>query len=134
LLVIIIGSLGLGLAPDLAAALIAVGVFGVGWGGCQVCFDVIRAGLVDRHFDLTGHRSEAAYISLLSFGIHLSGILQGLAMLVVGALFGYVSGDLPGPQPDNAFRFLISVFPVLGLLLAVRLASQFFKEKSLEAR
>jgi glycoside/pentoside/hexuronide:cation symporter, GPH family len=125
--VILAGCLGLGLAPDLAAAILAVAFFGVGWGGCQVCFDVLRAGLVDRHFRLTGQRSEAAYFSLLGMGIHLSGILQGLAMFVVGILFGYVSGDQPGPQPGTTFRFLISVFPATGLLVSILLARQFFK-------
>lgn len=126
LVVIIIGSLCLGLVPDLATAIIAVGVFGVGWGGCQVCFDVIRADLVDRHFNLTGQRSEAAYYSLLGIGIHLSGVLQGVAMFIIGILFGYVSGDHPGPQPGIAFRFLISVFPAISLLLAMQLARRFF--------
>jgi GPH family glycoside/pentoside/hexuronide:cation symporter len=124
--VIIVGSLFLGLAPNIATAIAAVGIFGIGWGGCQVCFDVIRAGLVDRHFNRTGQRSEAAYYSLLGIGIHLSGILQGAAMLLVGMLFGYVSGEQPGPQPGMAFRFHIGLFPAISLLLAMRLARQFF--------
>jgi GPH family glycoside/pentoside/hexuronide:cation symporter len=131
LFVIILASLSMGLAPGLTAAVVSVGLFGVGWGGCQVCFDLIRAGLVDRHFELSGQRSEAAYYSLLSIGIHLSGILQGLAMLVVAALFGYVSGDQPGPQPGTAFRFLLSFFPAASLLLSILLARLFFKESRL---
>jgi GPH family glycoside/pentoside/hexuronide:cation symporter len=127
LAIIVFGSLGLGLAPNLVAATLAVGVFGIGWGGCQVCFDVVRAGLVDRHFKLTGQRSEAVYYSLLGVGIHLSGILQGVAMFVLGILFGYVSGDQPGPQPGVAFRFLIGAFPAISLLLAMLLARQFFR-------
>ncbi|NLG74416.1 MAG: MFS transporter [Chloroflexi bacterium] len=130
LAVIIAGSLMLGLVPNLVTAVIAVGVFGAGWGGCQVCFDVIRAGLVDRHFKRTGQRSEAAYYSLLGFGIHLSGILQGAAMFLMGFLFGYVSGEQPGPHPGPAFRFLISIFPALSLLLAVRLARLLFHDST----
>lgn len=130
--VIVIGCLGMGLAPNLVTAILAMGVTGVGWGGCQVCFDVIRAGLVDRHFSLTGQRSEGAYYSLLGFGIHLSGVLQGAAMIVIGVLFGYLSGDHPGPQPGNAFRFLISVFPAVSLLLAMHLARRFFNASTSE--
>jgi len=126
LAIILVGGLCLGLAPDLSTAVIAVAIFGLGWGGCQVCFDVIRASLVDRHFNLTGQRSEAAYFSLLGFGIHLSGVLQGAAMLVVGILFDYVSGDQPGPQPGAAFRFLIGGFPAVSLGLAMLLARRFF--------
>jgi GPH family glycoside/pentoside/hexuronide:cation symporter len=126
--IIIIGCVGLGLAPNLTTAILAVGVTGSGWGGCLVCFDVIRAGLVDRHFDLTGQRSEGVYFSLLNFGVHLSGVLQAAAMVIIGSAFGYMSGDHPGPQPGNAFRFLISVFPVVALLLAMQLAHRFFIE------
>ncbi len=126
--IIVIASVFLGLAPESVTAILATCVYGVGWGGCQVCFDVIRAGLVDRHFNLTGQRNEAVYFSLLGFGIHLSGVLQGAAMFAVGILFGYISGDDPGPQPDVTFRFLLSVIPVIGLLLSMYFAHQFFAE------
>jgi len=126
--VIIAGCVGLGLAPNFVTAILAVGVIGIGWGGCLVCFDVIRSGLVDRHFDLTGQRSEGVYFSLLNFGVHLSGVLQAAAMVIVGIVFGYMSGDHPGPQPGNAFRFLISIFPVVALLLVMLLAHRFFIE------
>jgi GPH family glycoside/pentoside/hexuronide:cation symporter len=126
--VILIASVCLGLAPETVTAILATCLYGVGWGGCQVCFDVIRADLVDRHYDLTGQRSEAVYFSLLGFGIHLSGVLQGAAMFAVGILFGYISGEQPGPQPDLAFRFLIGVVPVISLLLSMYFAHQFFNQ------
>jgi GPH family glycoside/pentoside/hexuronide:cation symporter len=126
--IMVIASVCLGLARESRMAILATCIYGVGWGGCQVCFDVIRAGLVDRHYHLTGQRSEAVYFSLLGFGIHLSGVLQGAAMFAVGRLFGYISGEHPGPQPDLAFRFLIGVVPVIGLLLSMVFAHQFFNE------
>jgi GPH family glycoside/pentoside/hexuronide:cation symporter len=126
--VIVIASICLGLAPEPVTAILATCIYGIGWGGCQVCFDVIRADLVDRHYDLTGQRSEAVYFSLLGFGIHLSGVLQGAAMFAVGSLFGFISGAQPGPQPDLAFRFLIGVVPVIGLLLSMYFARQFFHQ------
>jgi GPH family glycoside/pentoside/hexuronide:cation symporter len=128
--VILIASLCLGLAPESVTALVATCLYGIGWGGCQVCFDVIRADLVDRHYDLTGQRSEAVYFSLLGFGIHLSGVLQGAAMFAVGSLFGFVSGEQPGPQPGLTFRFLIGVVPVIGLILSMYFARQFFRQIS----
>ena len=46
-------------------------------------------------------------------------------LALLGVLFGYVSGDNPGPQPGSAFRFLIGVLPffftVLTLLLSRKL-------------
>ncbi len=44
--------------------------------------------------------------------------------MILGVLFGYVSGENPGPDPENAFRFLISVFPFVCLVLAWILARQ----------
>jgi len=126
--VIVIASVCLGLAPESVTAIVAACIYRVGWCGCQVCFDVIRAGLVDQHYSLTGQRNEAVYFSLLGFGIRLSGMLQGAAMFAVGVLFGYISGEHPGPQPDLAFRFLISVVPVISLLLSMYFAHQFFNQ------
>jgi GPH family glycoside/pentoside/hexuronide:cation symporter len=42
----------------------------------------------------------------------------------LGLLFGYVSGENPGPQPENAFRFLMSVFPFIFSLIAWLIASR----------
>lgn len=123
-----IACVWLGLVPDLVSAVLATTVLGLGWAGCQVCFDLIRAGLVDQHFAVTGRRSEAFYYSLLNFSVHISGLLQALAMFTIAILFGYVSGDQPGPQPGSAFRFLISVFPAASALLVWTLARRFFLE------
>jgi GPH family glycoside/pentoside/hexuronide:cation symporter len=126
--IVAIACVWLGLVPGLVSALLATALLGLGWAGCQVCFDLIRAGLVDQHFDLTGQRSEAFYYSLLGFSVHISGLLQGLAMFTIGIVFGYVSGAQPGPQPGNAFRFLISVLPAVSLLIVWQLARRFFLE------
>jgi GPH family glycoside/pentoside/hexuronide:cation symporter len=52
----------------------------------------------------------------------LSKILEALALALLGVLFGYVSGENPGPHPENAFRFLTGVFPFVCLVLAWVLA------------
>jgi GPH family glycoside/pentoside/hexuronide:cation symporter len=48
--------------------------------------------------------------------------LASRRLALLGVLFGYVSGEDPGPDPANAFRFLISVFPFVCLVLAWTLA------------
>jgi GPH family glycoside/pentoside/hexuronide:cation symporter len=53
-----------------------------------------------------------------------SKILESLALVLIGLLFGYVSGESPGPQPENAFRFLMSVFPLVFTILAWIIASR----------
>jgi GPH family glycoside/pentoside/hexuronide:cation symporter len=58
-------------------------------------------------------------------------ILEALALVLIGLLFGYVSGENPGPQPENAFRFLISVFPLVFTFIAWLMASRLsFENKS----
>jgi GPH family glycoside/pentoside/hexuronide:cation symporter len=123
---------GLGLAPNLASAVMATTAFGLGWAGFLVCHDVLQAGLVDQHQQRTGQRSEGVYYSLLGFSTRLAGVLQSLALVLIGVLFGYVSGENPGPQPGNAFRFLIGVVPVISLVLAWPLAYRFFLETAVE--
>jgi GPH family glycoside/pentoside/hexuronide:cation symporter len=54
----------------------------------------------------------------------LSKILESLALVLLGLLFGYVNGENPGPQPENAFRFLMSVFPLVFILIAWLIASR----------
>jgi hypothetical protein len=39
-------------------------------------------------------------------------------------LFGYISDEKPSPQPENAFRFLISGFPLVFTFIAWLLASK----------
>jgi GPH family glycoside/pentoside/hexuronide:cation symporter len=79
---------------------------------------MIMADFVDRSLEVTGRRQEGVYYSLLRVIGKLSKILESLALVLLGVLFGYVSGENPGPHPGNAFRFLISVFPLVFTLIA----------------
>jgi len=85
---------------------------------------MIMADFVDRNLKRTGHRREGIYYSLLRVIGKLSKILQSLALVLLGLLFGYVSGENPGPHPENAFRFLISVFPFVFAFIAWLIASR----------
>ncbi len=120
--VMITSAIVLGLAPNMVVALIGAGLAGVGLGGVKVCREMILAGLVDQSAERTGRRQEGIYYSLNRFIGRLSKILEALALVLLGVLFGYVSGENPGPDPENAFRFLISVFPFVCMALAWILA------------
>jgi GPH family glycoside/pentoside/hexuronide:cation symporter len=52
----------------------------------------------------------------------LSKLLEALALILFGVLFGYVSGEDPGPNPDHVFRILMSAFPIVCLATAWLLA------------
>jgi len=114
----------IGLATNLVLGAIGAAVAGAGLGGIKVCREMIIANFVDRNLKHTGHRREGIYYSLLRVIGKLSKILESLALVLLGLLFGYVSGENPGPHPENAFRFLISVFPLVFTLTAWIMASR----------
>jgi GPH family glycoside/pentoside/hexuronide:cation symporter len=114
----------LGFASNLLLGAIGAAVAGAGLGGVKVCREIIIADFVDRGLKRTSHRREGIYYSLVRVIGKLSKILEALALVLLGLLFGYVSGENPGPQPDNAFRFLMSIFPLVFTLIAWLIASR----------
>jgi GPH family glycoside/pentoside/hexuronide:cation symporter len=120
--VMLASAVGLGLSTRLWVGLIGAALAGFGLGGIKVCREMIVADLVDRCLARTGHRREGAYYSLLRVFGKLSKVLEAGALALLGVLFGYVSGAEPGPQPGNAFRFLIGAVPFTFLVLALVLS------------
>jgi GPH family glycoside/pentoside/hexuronide:cation symporter len=114
----------LGFASNLVIGAIGAAVAGAGLGGVKVCREMIMANFVDGNLKSTGLRREGIYYSLLRVIGKLSKLLESLALVLLGLLFGYISGENPGPQPENAFRFLISVFPLVFTLIALLIASR----------
>ncbi|RPI83611.1 MAG: MFS transporter [Chloroflexi bacterium] len=124
----------LGLASNLVVGAIGAAAAGISLGGIKVCREIIMANFIDRNLKRTGHRREGVYYSLLHVSGKLSKILESLGLVLLGLLFGYVSGENPGPQPENAFRFLISVFPLVFTIIAWLIASRLsFENKQAEA-
>jgi GPH family glycoside/pentoside/hexuronide:cation symporter len=114
----------IGLASNLVLGAIGAAVAGASLGGMKICREIIMANFVDRNLEHTGHRREGIYYSLLRVIGKLSKVLESLALVLLGLLFGYVSGENPGPQPENAFRFLMSVFPLVFTIIAWLIASR----------
>jgi GPH family glycoside/pentoside/hexuronide:cation symporter len=103
-------------------AVAGAAIAGAGLGGIKVCREMILARLVDRSLKRTGRRQEGVYYSMNRFIGQLSKILEALALVLLGVFFGYVSGEDPGPNPDVAFRFLMSVLPFICMVAALLLA------------
>jgi GPH family glycoside/pentoside/hexuronide:cation symporter len=108
----------LGIASNLVIGAIGAALVGASMGGVQVCHLVIVANFVDRDLKRTGHRREGIYYSLLRVLGKFSKIVEALALVLLSVLFGYVNGQNPGPHPGNAFRFLMSVIPLVLTILA----------------
>lgn len=114
----------IGLASSLVVGAIGAALAGASLGGIKVCREIIIANYVDRDLKRTGYRREGIYYGLLRVTGKLSKILESLALVLLGLLFGYVSGENPGPHPENAFRFLMSVFPLVFTIFAGLIASR----------
>jgi len=120
--VMILSAVVIGLASNLILGVIGAAIAGAGLGGVKVCREMIMAGLVDQSLERTGRRQEGVYYGLNRFIGRLSKLLEALALVLLAVLFGYVSGEDPGPAPDDAFRFLMGIFPFICLLAAWFLA------------
>ena len=108
----------LGLATNMVLGAVGAAVVGASMGGIKVCHQIIVANFVDRDLKRTGHRREGIYYSVLRVMGKFSKILESLALVLLTVLFGYVNGQNPGPHPENAFRFLMSVIPFLLTIIA----------------
>lgn len=109
---VLAGAFGLlYLAGSLPAALAAGAVLGLGWAGMMATNDLVVARVLDR--DAARHRLHREGLFLSAFGVfgRLNGAVSGLALASLGALFGYYSGEHPGPEPGQAFRVYLCVYP-----------------------
>jgi GPH family glycoside/pentoside/hexuronide:cation symporter len=87
--------------------------------------EVVLAHIIDRDAEATGHRREALLYSVSGFVTRLAITSQALGFALLTPLFGYVSGAEPGPAPDAAFRFLMTVLPFTALAAAWAVARRF---------
>ena len=63
-------------------------------------------------------RREGIISNALGFMNRLNGLFTSAAFSLVFLLFGFESGNNPGTQPDNAARFLLTVFPFILMLIS----------------
>lgn len=124
-LLVLAGALGLmSLATQLSAAIAIGALVGLGYSGVMATMDLIVARLLDEDAARTGNRREGMFLAAFGFFNRLNAWVKSLAFLAVTAMFGFVSGDEPGPQPGEASRFLISVFPAV--LVGIAAVLSFF--------
>lgn len=115
----------------LAAALFAGIVVGFGMAGFLVTPAMLSARIIDLDAERTGQRREGIYTAVAGFITRSSGLIAALAFWIVGLIYGYQSGDEPGPHPETTFRVLICMVPFI--LLTVSFVISLFM-RNLEAR
>jgi len=125
LLTLIVASVLLALGRDLWTGLLGGAIFGMGMSGVLVTGELILAHVIDQDALRTGRRREGVYYAVNGFITRISGMLQGVALGLLPLLFGYVSGENPGPMPHHAFRFLMSAIPFVAVLISFLVARHF---------
>jgi glycoside/pentoside/hexuronide:cation symporter, GPH family len=128
ILMMSVGTVMMSLPPHRAIVIAGIVFIGAAWGGTWVCNNIIRADLVSQNLANTGKHTEALYYAMLNVIQNMGGILQSVAMILTSRLFGYVSGENPGPQPAMAFRFLMGFVPLFGLAISWLSARSFFTD------
>ena len=80
--------------------------------------DLIGARIVDEDSAKSGVRREAIYSNAIGFMNRLNGLFTSLAFYLVYAWYGFESGDSPGPNPAQAVRFLLVIFPFVLMVIS----------------
>lgn len=110
-------------ATSLMTAMAGLGIVAIGWSGLLATNDLIQARVVDDDVRRHGQHREGLLLSAFGIFSRLTGATAGLGLGSLGILFGYYSGEEPGPDPGTAFRVAVSVYPfviaVLGVVLSL---------------
>jgi len=104
---------------NLLTGIIAGIIVGFGLAGFLVSPPMVNSRIIDLDVLKTGSRREGIYTAVSGFIVRSSGLISAVAFLIVGIIFGYESGDKPGPDPESTFRYLISVVPLILLSISV---------------
>jgi GPH family glycoside/pentoside/hexuronide:cation symporter len=91
---------------------------GFGFAGVITTMDLIGARIMDEDTQRYNLRREGIIASAMGFMNRLNGLFTSAAFYLVAVLFHFESGLKPGEQPDQAARFLLTVFPLLLMIIS----------------
>jgi glycoside/pentoside/hexuronide:cation symporter, GPH family len=111
-------------ANSLITGVICSALVGFGFAGVITTMDLIGAKIMDEDTQKHNLRREGIISQALGFMNRLSGLFTSLALYLVYILYQYESGANPGPVPDQAARFLLTVCPPV--LMVISFAFSFF--------
>lgn len=103
---------------SLAGAIAASALIGLGMAGVMSTMDLIGARIMDEDTQKTGLQREGIYSSTMGFMNRLNGLFVSLGFWLVSHLYGFISGDKPGPNPGGASRFLLVLFPLALMVIS----------------
>ena len=111
-------------ANSLITGIVCSALVGFGFAGVITTMDLIGAKIIDEDTQKHNLRREGIISNALGFMNRMNGLFTSLAFYLVYFLYQYESGANPGPQPDQAARFLLTIF--LPILMVISFVISFF--------
>jgi len=105
-------------ANSLISGIICSALVGFGFAGVITTMDLIGAKIMDEDTQKHNLRREGIISNALGFMNRLNGLFTSFAFYLVFVLYQYESGANPGPQPDQASRFLLTMFPPVLMVIS----------------
>jgi len=105
-------------ANSLTTAMITSALVGFGFAGVITTMDLINAKIMDEDTQKHNLRREGIISNALGFMNRLNGLFTSSAFYLVFVIFGFESGDNPGTNPQQAARFLLTVFPMVLMVIS----------------
>jgi len=118
LIVLAVTFIPLYFANSLVTAIIFSAIVGFGFAGVITTMDLIGARIMDEDTQKHHLRREGIIANALGFMGRLSGLFTSAAYLLVSKIYLFESGDNPGPHPDAAARFLMTIVPPVLMVIS----------------
>ncbi len=118
LAVLAIAFIPLYFAQNLVMGIVFSAFVGLGFAGVITTMDLIGAKIMDEDTQKYGLRREGIISNAMGFMNRLNGLFTAAAYLLVGKIYLFQSGDNPGPHPDSAARFLMTIVPPVLMVIS----------------
>ncbi len=106
-------------ASSFVPALLAAILVGFGFAGVITTMDLVQARIMDEDYERNKVHREGIISNALGFMNRLSELFKGVGFMLLFNLFAFESGDNPGPQPGMAAKFLLTIFPMVLMIIAL---------------
>ena len=120
-------------AKGLILSVICCVILGIAYGGVLTTMDLVGTRVLDEDYRRHGVKREGIINSVMGFMNRLNGLFVSLAIFLASRAYGYVDGANPGSDPGGAGRFMMCLFPLICMVVAVAI-SRFVKFPELEEK
>lgn len=118
LVVLALAFVPMNFANSFITGIIFAALVGFGFAGVITTMDLIGAKIMDEDTQKHNLRREGIISNALGFMNRLNGLFTSAAFYLVFVIYGYESGNNPGPQPGDAARFLLAIVPPVLMVIS----------------